>query len=93
VSLDAPPALDLAGPLGLSPEVALREEPFGALAYHYGTRRLVFLKSARLVELVERLGEFASGESALAEVVPESERGAYRRALSRLAAADIVRGR
>jgi putative mycofactocin binding protein MftB len=27
---------------------SLRPEPFGALAYHYGTRRLVFLKDAML---------------------------------------------
>ena len=29
--------------LELDPQVALRPEPFGALAYHYGNRRLVFL--------------------------------------------------
>jgi hypothetical protein len=28
----------------LHPQVALRPEPFGALAYHYGNRKLVFLK-------------------------------------------------
>ena len=28
----------------LNPQVALRDESFGALAYHYGNRRLVFLK-------------------------------------------------
>ncbi|MCX6513169.1 MAG: mycofactocin biosynthesis chaperone MftB [Actinobacteria bacterium] len=32
----------------LHPEVALRDESFGALAYHYGNRRLVFLKSRPL---------------------------------------------
>jgi mycofactocin biosynthesis protein MftB len=30
--------------LMLHPQVALRPEPFGALAYHYGNRKLVFLK-------------------------------------------------
>ena len=30
----------------LHPRVALRPEPFGALAYHYGNRRLIFLKHA-----------------------------------------------
>jgi len=29
--------------LALSPSVALRSEPFGALAYHFGNRRLTFL--------------------------------------------------
>jgi hypothetical protein len=36
--------------------VALRDESFGALAYHYGTRRLLFLKSRPLVELVSVAG-------------------------------------
>ena len=36
--------IDLAGRLDVDPQVALRPEPFGALAYHYGNRRLVFLK-------------------------------------------------
>ena len=31
------------------PRVAIRHEDFGGLAYHYGHRRLVFLKSAALV--------------------------------------------
>ena len=34
--------------LELAPRVALRPEPFGALAYHYGTRRLVFVKDRQL---------------------------------------------
>ena len=40
----------------LNPDVALRPEPFGALAYHFGTRRLSFLKAPELVELVCALG-------------------------------------
>ena len=43
----------------LHPQVALRDETFGALAYHYGNRRLVFLKSRQLVELVSTLHEYA----------------------------------
>ncbi|MCY7299756.1 MAG: mycofactocin biosynthesis chaperone MftB, partial [Ilumatobacteraceae bacterium] len=39
--LIAHPLLGVA--LALHPQVALRPEPFGALAYHYGNRRLVFL--------------------------------------------------
>jgi putative mycofactocin binding protein MftB len=41
--------------LAVHPRVALRPEPFGALAYHYGTRRLVFLKHPDVVRVVEAL--------------------------------------
>lgn len=42
-------------PLTLSPSVALRPEPFGALAYHFGNRRLTFLKRPELVSVVQGL--------------------------------------
>ncbi len=70
----------------LNPQVALRDESFGALAYHYGNRRLVFLKSRLLVELVSSLGEYPSAGDAIAAVVPEGQHEAYSRALGRLAA-------
>jgi putative mycofactocin binding protein MftB len=41
--------------LVLHPRVALRPEPFGALAYHYGTRRLVFLKHPDMLRVVRSL--------------------------------------
>jgi mycofactocin biosynthesis protein MftB len=69
----------------LDPAVALRPEPFGALAYHYGSRRLTFLRSVRLADLVRQLGDHDSVEAALAAAVPEAERPAYRRALASLA--------
>ena len=83
---------DASGPWRLSPEVSLRDEPFGALAYHHANRRLVFLKSSRLVELVSRLGEFASADDALGDLVQEPSRDRYRRALGSLASAGIIRG-
>ena len=46
--------------LELDPQVALRREPFGALAYHYGTRRLVFLKHPDVVRVVQALGDHAT---------------------------------
>ena len=48
---------DTAEALQLDPEVALRHEPFGALAYHYGTRRLTFLRSRKDATLAPRLAE------------------------------------
>jgi len=69
----------------LDPDVALRPEPFGALAYHYGSRRLTFLRSVLLAEVVRDLERHGSVEAALTACVPESERPAYRRALASLA--------
>ena len=46
----------------LDGRVAIRPEPFGALAYHYGTRRLTFLKTRKLQAVVESL---ASSRAAL----------------------------
>jgi putative mycofactocin binding protein MftB len=43
--------------LELHPQVALRPEPFGALAYHYGNRRLVFLKHPDMVRVAQHLAE------------------------------------
>ena len=72
------------------PRVALRTEPFGALAYHYDTRRLLFLKSPTLAELVSSLSRYASATDAIEAIVPAPERAMYRRALARLAASEII---
>ncbi len=74
----------------LNPQVALRDESFGALAYHYGNRRLVFLKSRTLVELVSSLGEYPSAAEAIAALVPVGQQASYRRALARLAASEVI---
>ena len=73
----------------LNPGVALRPEPFGALAYHFGTRRLSFLKAPGLVELVRGLGSHATVSDALA-AVDEERRPACLRALASLAASDMI---
>ena len=73
----------------LNPDVALRPEPFGALAYHFGTRRLSFLKAPELVELVRGLGSHRCVSDAVA-AVPDRRRGVYLRALAALAAADVI---
>jgi len=77
----------------LNPQVALRDESFGALAYHYGNRRLVFLKSRLLVELVSSLCDYPSATEAIAAVVPEGQHDSYRRALARLAASEVIDAR
>ena len=45
----------LSAALELTPQVSLRPEPFGALAYHYGNRRLVFLKHLDMVTVAKNL--------------------------------------
>jgi len=78
----------------LAPGVALRPEPFGALAYHFGNRRLTFLKRPQLVAVVRALGSASSVRAALAAAgVPEAQVPAYVAALNGLAAADMIRPR
>ena len=72
------------------PQVALRDESFGALAYHYGTRRLLFLKSRTLVDLVSSLDRYESATQAIEALVPEAERAQYTRALARLATSEVI---
>ncbi|HQY14214.1 MAG: mycofactocin biosynthesis chaperone MftB [Ilumatobacteraceae bacterium] len=55
----------LAAALELHPQVALRPEPFGALAYHYGNRRLVFLKHPDMVAVANSLAGHATFAEAL----------------------------
>ena len=74
--------------------VALRPEPFGALAYHFGNRKLSFLKSKALVAVVESLGDHPSATAALAACgVPEAQRPAYVRALADLARSRMIEAR
>ena len=74
----------------LHPDVALRPEPFGALAYHYGSRRLTFLRSPLLTEVVRSLGTHESVEAALVASVPDAQHPAFRRALASLAKSRFI---
>jgi mycofactocin biosynthesis protein MftB len=74
-----------------SPQVSLRPEPFGALAYHFGTRRLSFLKSPRLVAVVEALTDADDVFEALDRAgVPVDRRTSYLHALAQLAQAGTI---
>ena len=76
----------------MSPAVALRPEPFGALAYHFGNRRLTFLKSPSLVAVVRGLADAPDVRTALRVAnVPTSQWEAYVAALENLAASDMIR--
>ncbi len=75
----------------LHPQVALRPEPFGALAYHYGNRKLVFLKTPTMVALVRSLADHGSlAEAFKAAAIPPSKHASYERALADLEASEII---
>ncbi|CAB4936074.1 unannotated protein [freshwater metagenome] len=87
-------AVSLDEPWHLSPSVAIRPESFGALAYHFGNRRLTFLKRPELLAVVQGLDEAADVRTALANAgVPSDEWTAYVAALDSLASADMIRPR
>jgi putative mycofactocin binding protein MftB len=87
-------AFDLHRAYKLNPAVAVRPEPFGALVYHFGNRRLSFLKSPQLVTVVRLLESQASAAGALdAAGVPTPERGRYAAALAVLAASEVIDAR
>lgn len=69
----------------------MRPEPFGALLYHFGTRRLSFLKNQRVLAVVRSLDDHPSARAACAAAgVTEAELPAYRRALSALAQSQMI---
>ena len=72
----------------------MRPEPFGALLYHFGTRRLSFLKDRRLLAVVQGLAEAPTARQACVDAgVAPNELRAYERALARLAETDMLRER
>ncbi len=85
------PALDLEATWRLHPQVALRPEPFGALLYHFGTRKLSFLKNKTLLEIVRALPDHPDARSAIAAAgVDEAAFPAYARALATLAESHMI---
>jgi len=75
----------------LHPQVAVRPEPFGALLYHFGTRRLSFLKDPRLLAVVQGLAQAPSvGAACAAAGVGPAELPSFARALETLAATEMV---
>lgn len=75
----------------LHPKVALRPESFGAMAYHYGNRRLNFLRHADLVAVVEQLAHHESVDATLVAVgVDERRWPSFHRALARLTASEFL---
>jgi putative mycofactocin binding protein MftB len=78
----------------LDPQVAIRPEPFGALAYHYGNRRLTFLRDPQLVDLVRDLEHHESVDEALAASGIDPKRWpSFRKALDALSESEVLRAR
>jgi putative mycofactocin binding protein MftB len=83
--------LDLDRGWDLHPQVSVRPEPFGALLYHFGTRRLSFLKDRTLLAVVQSLTESSTARAAcLAAGVDSSDLPRYQRALATLAQSSTV---
>lgn len=75
----------------LHPQVAVRPEPFGALLYHFGTRKLSFLKNRTIVAVVNSLDEHATARSACrAAGIEDAQQGPYLRALGVLAQSKML---
>lgn len=75
----------------LHERVVLRPEPFGALAYHHGNRRLSFVRSPELVQLVRTLDRHPSAQAAFDACAIEDGRWpSFERALAALAASEIL---
>jgi putative mycofactocin binding protein MftB len=85
-------AFDLDRRYELDPQVAIRPESFGGLAYHYGNRRLTFLKAQSLVDLVRSLADHATARLAVEERIPAARRAAHEDALAELLESGVIRG-
>jgi len=84
-------SFDLDGAWQLDERVSIRPERFGALLYHFGTRRLSFLKNQILLDVVRGLAEEPSARAACARAgVSSDELPRYRAALAALAASRTI---
>jgi mycofactocin biosynthesis protein MftB len=82
---------DLDAAWRLHPQVSVRPERFGALLYHFGTRRLSFLKSPELLTVVRTLDTQPSARAACAAAgLGGADLPAYTAALATLAAGSMI---
>ncbi|MDV3127615.1 mycofactocin biosynthesis chaperone MftB [Mycobacterium sp. 21AC1] len=76
------PAFDPDAGWRLHHQVAVRPEPFGALLYHFGTRKLSFLKNRTIVAIVNSLDEHPDIRSACrAAGIEDGQQAPYLHAL------------
>lgn len=75
----------------LHPQVAVRPEPFGALLYHFGTRKLSFLKNRTILAVVQTLADYPDIRSACRVAgVDDCDQDPYLHALSVLAGSNML---
>lgn len=84
--------------LVLDSQVALRPEPFGALAYHYGNRKLIFLKHPDVVRVVRYLADNDNPECTVADAlrscdIAESRWPSFQHALEALTESEMLHER
>jgi len=84
-------SFDLDASWQVHPQVSVRPERFGALLYHFGTRRLSFLKTEALHMIVSSLASHPSARAACqAAGVPPEQLPSYARALATLQASQMI---
>jgi mycofactocin biosynthesis protein MftB len=84
-------AFDLDRAWRIDERVAVRPEPFGALLYHFGTRRLSFLKNATMLAVLRSLADHPSARAACAACgVTGTALPAYELALATLAGSQMI---
>ena len=89
--MPATPVFDLDRAWDLHPQVSVRPEPFGALLYHFGTRRLSFLKDRGLLSVVHALATAPTARAACdAAGGGEEDVIRYSRALAVLARSSML---
>jgi putative mycofactocin binding protein MftB len=78
----------------LHPQVSIRPERFGALLYHFGTRRLSFVKTPTLLRVLNGLAEADTArEACTCAGVEDAQLPGYQRALGTLASSSMIRMR
>jgi putative mycofactocin binding protein MftB len=83
--------IDLDRTWDLHPQVSVRPEPFGALLYHFGTRKLSFLKDRRLLTVLQSLKDAPTARAACAAAgVPASDLPRYGAALAALVRSSMI---
>ena len=91
MTIDLALRVALDGAWTVAPGVALRPEPFGALAYHFGNRRLSFLRSPDIVAVVSAVGDHATVADALGACgIAPTRWPSFQKALATLVASEVL---